>query len=154
MTTSIQNPTGSVNTRRWPRYESHLPVLICFRNIFRRAVPGLASEISQSGMTFYGGASLQPGDVIEVEFRTPTKQRVTGTVRNRSGYCFGLEFLTPMTNGDAITDLRSGPDVMSPAEEGDEAVKPPWRIWLAEHRSEILIGILTILVFIAAKRAL
>lgn len=153
MTTSMQNPTGGVNTRRWPRYESHLPVLICFRNIFRRAVPGLASEISQSGMTFYGGASLQPGDVIEVEFRTPTKQRVTGTVRNRSGYCFGLEFLTPMTNGDAIANLKSGLDSVCPPDNSAE-IKAPWRIWLAEHRSEVLIAILTVLVFIAASKAL
>lgn len=153
MTTSTKNQLGSVNTRRWPRYESHLPVLISFRNIFKRAVPGLASEISQSGMTFYGGASLQPGDVIEVEFRTPTKQRVTGTVRNRSGYCFGLEFLTPMPNGEAIANLQSGPDAESVSENGDDS-KAPWRIWLAEHRSEVLIGILTILVFIAARKAL
>jgi hypothetical protein len=153
MTTSMKNATGAANTRRWPRYESHLPVLISFRNIFKRAVPGLASEISQSGMTFYGGASLQPGDVIEVEFRTPAKQRVTGTVRNRSGYCFGLEFLTPMTNGDAIANLQSGPDAESLPENSDEA-KAPWRIWLAEHRSEVLIAILTVLVFIAARKAL
>lgn len=149
----MQNPTGAANTRRWPRYESHLPVLICFRNIFRRAVPGLASEISQSGMTLYGGASLQPGDVIEVEFRTPSKQRVTGTVRNRSGYCFGLEFLTPMTNGDAIANLQPDPESAARADDNDKT-KAPWRIWLAEHRSEVLIAILTVLVFIAAKKAL
>lgn len=153
MTTSTRNQPGSVNTRRWPRYESHLPVLISFRNIFKRAVPGLASEISQSGMTFYGGASLQPGDVIEVEFRTPTKQRVTGTVRNRSGYCFGLEFLTPMTNGDAIANLQSGPEAVIVADDREEG-KAPWRIWLAEHRSEVLIAILTVLVFMAAGKAL
>ena len=149
--TSLENLAAPVNTRRWPRYESHLPVLICFRNIFRRAVPGLASEISQSGMTLYGGASLQPGDVIEVEFRTPGKQRVTGTVRNRSGYCFGLEFQTPITNSDAVS-LRSISEVELPA--STDALKAPWRIWLTEHRSEVLIGILTILVFIAAERAL
>lgn len=149
--TSVQEFAVPVNTRRWPRYESHLPVLISFRNVFRRAVPGLASEISQSGMTLYGGASLQPGDVIEVEFRTPGKQRVTGTVRNRSGYCFGLEFLTPMTVSDAVS-LRSSTETEPDA--GTDPAKAQWRIWLSEHRSEVLIGILTILVFIAAKRAL
>ena len=43
-------------------------------------------------MELYGGVNLQPGDLMEVEFRTPDRIRVVGVVRNRSGFCFGLEF--------------------------------------------------------------
>jgi hypothetical protein len=100
--TSIQSPKGLVNTRRWPRYQAHLPVLIsCKSDVSRLAVPGLASEISQAGMALYGGVPLQPGDVMEVEFRTPSKHRVAGIVRNRSGYTVNAR--DAMSNGGKLT---------------------------------------------------
>jgi hypothetical protein len=140
--TSIQNPNRLVNTRRWPRYQAHLPVLISFKSdVSRLAVPGLASEISQAGMALYGGVPLRPGEVMEVEFRTPGKHRVAGIVRNRSGYCFGLEFLSPMSSGDAITNvLRSGSGAGEDASPltylGDEP-NAGWRAWLTKHRSDV-----------------
>ena len=36
---------------------------------------------------------MQPDDLIEIEFPTPSPVRVMAAVRNRSGYSFGLEFL-------------------------------------------------------------
>ena len=39
---------------------------------------------------------LEPGDSIEIDFQTPSKLRVAGIVRNRKGYRFGLEFVTPL----------------------------------------------------------
>ena len=39
------------NTRRWPRYHVHLPVFISNETeVSTIAVPGVVSEISQSGM--------------------------------------------------------------------------------------------------------
>lgn len=150
--TPTQDQTGPVNTRRWPRYEAHIPVLISFKSkVLKRAVPGLASEISQSGMTLYGGASLQPGDVIEVEFRTPSKHRVVGIVRNRSGYCFGLEFLRPMSNGEAIANAPRSD--WAAGELADEP-NPSWKVWLAELRGHLWIAIAAVLLLLAAKRAL
>ncbi len=82
------------NTRRSPRHQVNLPVRIAPGNDTSEiAAPGLATEISQSGMALYGGIELQPGDVMEVEFQNSSHVRVAGVVRNRSGYCFGLEFL-------------------------------------------------------------
>jgi hypothetical protein len=150
--TSTQDQTGPVNTRRWPRYEAHIPVLISFKSkVLKRAVPGLASEISQSGMTLYGGASLQAGDVIEVEFRTPSKHRVVGVVRNRSGYCFGLEFLRPMSSDDAIAnEPRSG---WAADNVGDEP-NAWWKVWLAKHRGHLWIAIAAGLLLFVAQKAL
>jgi hypothetical protein len=84
------------NTRRWPRHQVKLPVRIITINddVSRIAVPGLTTEISRGGMSLYGGVSLQPGDLMEVEFQTPGLLRVAGAVRDRNGYCFGLEFAT------------------------------------------------------------
>ena len=89
---------ASINTRRWRRYHVSLPVLIELRTSDENvAVPGLVSELSRSGMELYGGVNLQPGDLMEVEFQTSGRVRVVGVVRNRSGYCFGLEFRATRT---------------------------------------------------------
>jgi hypothetical protein len=44
-------------------------------------------------MEVYAGVNLQPGEMMEVEFRTGGRTiRIAGLVRNRSGFCFGVEF--------------------------------------------------------------
>jgi hypothetical protein len=83
------------NTRRWPRHQVKLPVrIITVGDVSKIAIPGLTTEISRGGMALYGGISLQPRDLMEVEFQTPGLPRVAGAVRDRNGYCFGLEFAT------------------------------------------------------------
>ena len=71
--------------------------------------------MSEGGMTLYAGLPLQPGEYMDVEFQTPGRARVSAVVRSRMGYCFGLEFLTPLgsdptpnrpANGDVQTVLR------------------------------------------------
>jgi hypothetical protein len=95
----------SINTRRWPRFHVHLPVLIAAEpGQSRVLVPGLVSEISRRGMELYGGVQRRPGELMEVEFRTG-RMRVAGVVRNRSGYCFGLEFLSIATAGQAAIPM-------------------------------------------------
>jgi len=97
------------NTRRWPRHQVDLPIRIATCNLNTRlVVPGLATEISRGGMSLYGGVPLQPGDLMEVEFRTSTRIRITGVVRNRSGYCFGLEFFDVLPNERPVAGLQSG----------------------------------------------
>ncbi len=83
----------STNTRRYPRYHMHTPVFIAIPGATSKVVPGLLSRISRAGMELYAGVNLQPGELMEVELRTTGRTiRVAGTVRNRSGFCFGLEF--------------------------------------------------------------
>jgi hypothetical protein len=71
-------------------------------------------------MTLYAGVPLKPGDLMDLEFQMPGGTRVAAIVRNRTGFCFGLEFLTPLgaekakpaaaepasTGGDLRTVLR------------------------------------------------
>jgi hypothetical protein len=88
------NPRNPINTRRWPRFHVHLPVLIAAETADSEiAIPGMVSAISRSGLEVYGGVPLRPGDLMEVEFRMAATVRIAGVVRNRSGYCFGMEFL-------------------------------------------------------------
>ena len=93
------------STRRWPRYPVRLPVFISAKiGSSRVTVPGLVSWLSCSGMELYGGVNLQPGDVMEVEFLVSGRARVAGVVRNRSGFCFGLEFGSAEIDPEAIPD--------------------------------------------------
>lgn len=47
-------------------------------------------------MEVYAGILLNPGDLLEVEFSMPAQSRVQAIVRSRNGFCFGLEFVTPL----------------------------------------------------------
>ncbi len=103
------------NTRRWQRHPVKLPVRIITANdISEITVPGLTTEISQGGMALYGGVPLQPGDLMQVEFETSNRLRVAASIRDRNGYCFGLEFL-----GLLPTDIPevTGPDFAEMADQ-------------------------------------
>lgn len=90
--------SSPVNTRRWLRHPVELPVLVVPRGgDSKLAIQGRGIEISEGGMTLYAGLPLNPGDYMDLEFQTPGRTRVSAIVRNRTGYCFGLEFLTPLT---------------------------------------------------------
>jgi hypothetical protein len=98
-------------SRRWPRHQVKLPVrIIAASDASKIAVPGLTTEISRGGMALYGGVPLQPGDLMEVEFETFNRLRIAGAVRDRNGYCFGLEFLTLLPEEDpevVVPDLAA-----------------------------------------------
>jgi hypothetical protein len=119
MTGPTSSPRNPINTRRWPRFHVHLPVFIAAETADSQiAIPGLVSAISRAGMEVYGGVPLRPGDLMEVEFRAPGTVRVAGIVRNRSGYCFGLEFLR-------LAMSKDEPDTVL-APEFTEAALPEW----------------------------
>lgn len=84
--------------RRWPRYRMDVPVrLVTCRDGIIRYVEGRGRELNEGGMAvFAGGLELKVADQIEVEFTPPYSGdpiRVWGSVRNRSGYYYGLEFI-------------------------------------------------------------
>jgi|SRR5579862_1847580 len=139
MTTALANTAQ--NTRNWPRYHVRLPVLVCAEGDSSKvSVPGLACEISQRGMALYGGIDLLPGDLMEVQFQNSAKLRISGIVRNRSGFCFGLEFLDTMTSPEAISE------VLEPAEA--EEAKPSWKAWFGTHRGDVAVGTAGLLLFL------
>jgi hypothetical protein len=66
---------------------------------------GMVCKVSRSGMELYSRVNQRPGGMMEVEFRTPGTIRVAGVVRNRSGFCFGLEFRVVRAESEATPDL-------------------------------------------------
>jgi hypothetical protein len=139
------------NTRRWPRHQVKLPVrIITVNGVSKIAVPGLTTEISRGGMALYGGVPMQPGDLMEVEFQTASRLRVAGSVRDRDGYYFGLEFLGLMPEEDgelAALDLaamvrkQTGTAEIYPSETGASLLQhaPPssMELEVAQGASEI-----------------
>ena len=68
-------------------------------------------------MTLYAGAPLKPGDLMDIEFQTPGGAIIAAVVRSRTGFCFGLEFLTPLSSESPKTpSVRKAP----PAESGGD----------------------------------
>jgi len=104
---SKQNSQTSASIRRWPRHQVALPVRIATGGDLA-TIAGLATEISRGGMALYGGVPLEPGDLMAVEFPTSSPVCVAGVVRNRSGFCYGLEFLSVvMSDPSAPCQLKS-----------------------------------------------
>jgi len=84
-----------VKTRRWTRHEVDFPVRV-FACGITQPIPGRGTELSAGGMALYAGLELTSSQTLEVEFVAASHARIRGVIRNRQGYCFGLEFLTPL----------------------------------------------------------
>jgi hypothetical protein len=102
-----------VNTRRWSRHPVELPVRVFPRGgDAKLTVQGRGIEMSEGGMTLYAGVPLKLGDLMDLEFQTPGGTRIAAVVRSRTGFCFGLEFLTPLSaDTPKPTSVRTAPPV-------------------------------------------
>jgi hypothetical protein len=98
--------------RRWPRYKVDVPVRVITQPPAKVAIiEGRGRELNGGGMAVFAGAELTLDQQIAVEFTPPylgQPIRVRCFVRNRSGYSFGLEFITE-NDGDyaAVAQLES-----------------------------------------------
>ncbi|HTZ82554.1 MAG TPA: PilZ domain-containing protein [Candidatus Acidoferrales bacterium] len=89
--------SNSSNQRRWDRLPVDLPVrVVTSKGFSTTVVEGRGTEMSQGGMVLYAGILLNPGDLLEIEIDTPTPSRIPAIVRSKNGFCFGLEFITPL----------------------------------------------------------
>jgi len=86
-----------VNTRRWRRYPLDVPIRVIVHTSEKtKLYDGRGNELSEGGMALTAGVELKIDDTIAVEFTPPFSAspiRVRGTVRNRKGYRYGIEFL-------------------------------------------------------------
>jgi hypothetical protein len=83
--------------RRWPRYRINVPVRVVVQRPDKTViVSGRGMALSEGGMAIFAGIELKVGQRVEIEFTPPydgQPLRVRGTVRNRNGYNYGIEFL-------------------------------------------------------------
>lgn len=108
----MEQPSGErshvQSTRRWPRHRVDLPVrIIALNGIRTTPIDGRGSAISRAGMALHARVALNPGDLMQLQFPTPTPSQVRAVVRNRNGECLGLEFLTQLPpDSEAIIRSR------------------------------------------------
>src|SRR5713101_8007511 len=94
--------SGYAFTRRWLRYDVDVPirVIVCTA-VKTKIFDARGISLSEGGMALFAGAELRPGDQVAVEF-TPAYSgppiRVDATIRNRTGYHYGVEFLIASDN--------------------------------------------------------
>lgn len=120
-----------LNTRRWPRYEADLPVQVAAVGTRTRTlVPGRGTEISEGGMALYVGIESRAHDLIEIEFHSLLNARVTGVIRSRSCYCYGLEFLNPLA---IEPELSKSPPLRGPEAEDPREVLSPGALQMFEQ---------------------
>jgi hypothetical protein len=132
----------SQNTRRWPRYPTDLEIRIVAVN-GKRTSPVLArgSEISRAGLALRASIAVKTGDLMQLQF--PTSKRVIAVVRDRSGDCLGLEFLTQLSADNKELDgstFLSGPVLGGLSELGESVRKrescTPQTLYAGLHRKQ------------------
>ena len=96
--------------RRWPRHPVDLPVcIIALNGTLTTPVPARGREISRGGMALRVALAVDPGDLIQLQFPTTGRSRVTAVVRNRTGDCVGLEFVTQLPPDDVAMEAKLTP---------------------------------------------
>ncbi len=84
--------------RRWRRHKVDVPIRVIVHGTSKTSLfDGRGNELSEGGMALTAGVELRPGDVVDVEFTPPYSGapiRHRGIVRNRTGYRYGIEFLS------------------------------------------------------------
>jgi hypothetical protein len=84
------------NRRRWQRCKISVPIRVILRGPSKTTIiDGRGNELNEGGMAVTAGLELKLGDHILVEFTPPYSGapiRAMGTVRNRQGYHYGIEF--------------------------------------------------------------
>ena len=93
------------STRRWTRHHVNLPVrIIALNGILTTPVAARGTDISRAGMALYAPVALKPGDLMRLQFPTFKPSGVNAVVRNRTGECIGLEFLSQLPPDDEAMD--------------------------------------------------
>jgi hypothetical protein len=95
---SRAKPGVKSTVRRWPRYQLDVPIRVIVQAQAKVAIfDGRGNSLSLGGMAMYAGTELKMGDQVAVEFTPPYSSppvRVDAVICNRTGYYYGLKFLT------------------------------------------------------------
>jgi PilZ domain-containing protein len=89
------------HVRRWRRYEVNVPIRVIIQRAMKATIiDGRGSALSEGGMAIFAGAELKAGEQVGVEFTPPYAAlpiRVKARVCGRSGYHYGVEFISSDT---------------------------------------------------------
>src|ERR1700674_3244872 len=89
-----RQPVG--DKRRWERRLFDVPIRVVAGLTDTAVIPGRGTKMSEGGMCLFALANLAIGAQIDLELidsHRGTPARVSGIVRNRVVYLYGVEFL-------------------------------------------------------------
>jgi hypothetical protein len=99
-----------LHTRRFRRYKLDVPVRLVVQTEDKvRIIDGRGNELNEGGLAVQAGVELSLEEQIEVEFTSPYSGpiRARAIVRNRTGYRYGLEFMTESPEDcERVMDIR------------------------------------------------
>jgi hypothetical protein len=91
------NRQPGAEKRRWERRLADVPIRVIADDLTGTlVVPGRGTKLSEGGVCLFALTDLAVGTQIGVELidsHTGTPVRVSGIVRNRAVYLYGVEFL-------------------------------------------------------------
>ena len=95
---TIQSSPTQARSRRWPRYKVGVPLRLIVCHARKASIfDARGTAVSAGGMALFAGTELHPGDHVAVEVTPPSSARpirVDAKICNRTGYTYGVEFLT------------------------------------------------------------
>jgi hypothetical protein len=104
------NRQSAGDQRRWQRRPVDVPIQVVADGLRGTdAIPGRGTEMSQGGICLFALANLAIGAHIDVELidsRNGTPVRVSGIVRNRVVYLYGIEFLIDQKDRQQVARLN------------------------------------------------
>lgn len=108
----ISHETMYEALRRWPRYKLEVPLRVIAHKAGKAViVQGRGNELNEGGMAVFAGIELALGEEVAVEFTPPYSGqpiRVRALVRNRTGYSYGVEFLTAtIEDNQNVSQIRT-----------------------------------------------
>lgn len=90
------NPLARSAHRRHPRHHLATPLNLWRQSGSATAIPGIALEISESGLSVILPEQLSLGEQVELDLELPAGHlRLSAVVRNQTGFRSGLEFQAP-----------------------------------------------------------
>ena len=96
--TAVERSPDSTSIRRWPRYKVNVPIRVIVSRAMKASIfDGRGTSLSEGGMALFAGAEFRLGDQVAVEFTPPFSSppiRVDAKICNRTGYHYGVEFLS------------------------------------------------------------
>jgi hypothetical protein len=93
--------------RRWKRHWFNGSIQVVQGG---HSIAGLGIQVSQGGMYLFAIADLPVGSEIEIAFTAPDSRepiRLSGAVRHRAVYLYGVEFLPEEHDGAADERLQA-----------------------------------------------
>jgi len=111
-TEAVVHESAYESVRRWPRYKLEVPVRLLAQKGDKVAiVQARGNELNEGGLAVFAGTELSLDEEVAVEFTPPYSGqpiRVRCLVRDRKGYCYGLEFLSvTIDDHQNVTQIRT-----------------------------------------------